>query len=195
MITGRLDLGWCWTPELAPGLRELPVAREAVVLVLSAKHELAAEPMVDPARLSGQPLVVVSRVGNPALHDSIVSQLQARGTEVTVAHEVVGIERFFPLVLEGRAVGLAPSSSTAAARPFPGIVYRPMTDPSPSIETRLVWRDDHVSEPAVRSTVSVFRDLIAAGALEPSTDPGVPADEPEDSEPRRGDEATPTSST
>lgn len=89
----RLDLAWCWTPELAPGLRELPVAREAVVLVLSAEHELAAEPTVDPARLSGQRLVVVSRGRQPGVARQHRVSAPGPGCQDRVAHEVVGIER------------------------------------------------------------------------------------------------------
>ncbi|MFD8924463.1 LysR family transcriptional regulator [Streptomyces mirabilis] len=165
----RLDLGFCWTAQHPPELASLLVAREPLVVALSAGHPLAASDTIDPVQLSHQPLVIVEREVNPWLHDHFVSQLESRGATVTVHREISSLDRLLPLVLTGSAIGLT-ITSAAAARPFAGIVYRPFTDPSPYADHRIVWRRDNTN-PAVTALVDIVRELRDTAAFLP---PEVP---------------------
>ncbi|MBB5629720.1 LysR family transcriptional regulator [Sphaerisporangium krabiense] len=175
-LTGRrLDVGFCWTAELPPGLDSLLVTREPLVVALSAGHPLAGSDTIDPARLSHEPLVTVERAVNPWLHDHFVGQLEARGATVTIHREISSLDRLLPLVLTGSAVGLTVVGA-AAARPFAGVVYRPFSEPSPYADHSVVWRRD-AAGPAVAALVDVVRELRDAGAFMPP-ELGRPHQEP-----------------
>jgi DNA-binding transcriptional LysR family regulator len=161
----RLDIAFGWTPDLTPDLSALLVAREPLVAALAADHPLAAEAVLDPSLLSHQPLVLVPREVNPALHDRIVSQLVARGATVTVDQQISNLDRMLPLVVTGSAIGITVPSA-AAAKPFAGVVYRYFADPSPEAASSLVWRQDTTS-PTVGTFVDIVRELRNAGALLP----------------------------
>lgn len=170
----RLDIGFCWTAEHPPDLASLLVTREPIVVALAAGHPLAASEAIDPAQLSHQPLVIVERDVNPWLHDHYVSQLEARGTTVTIHREISSLDRLLPLVLSGSAIGLT-IAGAAAARPFAGVVYRPFTDPSPYADHRIVWRRD-TANPAVAALIDIVRELRDTGAFLPPEVPHEPGD-------------------
>ena len=161
----RLDLGFGWTPVLGADLAALPVTCDPLVAVLASGHPLAAAPVVDPADLSRYPLVLLPRRGNPALHDGIAAQLRARGAEVTVAHEALGLERVVPMVLAGASVGIATRTAAADGPRFADVVYRPFVAPAPCIDAHLVWRKD-TRRADVRRIVRTVHELRDAGALE-----------------------------
>ncbi|TYP90520.1 LysR family transcriptional regulator [Blastococcus xanthinilyticus] len=169
----RLDLAFGWAPPPAPDLEDLLVTREPLVAAMAADHPLVGAGPFDPRALSGRPLVVVQRAVNPWLHDAILRQLHDRGATVTVTAEHSTIDQVLPLVLSSAAVGVT-TASAAASRSHPGVVYRPFTAPSPTVDHRLVWRRD-TGNRAVTTFVDVARRLRDSGAFLPAELPtGLP---------------------
>jgi DNA-binding transcriptional LysR family regulator len=166
----RLDLAFGWDPQVTSDLDSLLVAREPLVVALGEHHPLAGDAAVDPARLSGQPLVLLPRDVNPHHHDHVTGQLKDLGVVVTVEQHVSGLDRMIPLVLAGSAVAITVPSA-ASAKPSPGVVYRYFTDPSPEASYSLVWLRGTTSS-ATLGLVEVVRALRDDGAFLPPDLPG-----------------------
>ncbi|MEU8802224.1 LysR substrate-binding domain-containing protein [Spirillospora sp. NPDC048819] len=166
----RLDLGLGWTPDVGAGLSSLLVAREPLVVALAEGHPLAGETALDPADLSHRPLAVVPRAVNPLLHDRIIGQLVTCGVTVNVHQEIPSLDRMLPLVLAGSALGITVPSA-AAANAVAGVVYRHLSEPSPYIDCRLMWRAGDAGG-AVAELVGVVRELRDSGAFLPPDLPG-----------------------
>jgi hypothetical protein len=158
-----INAGHRYGPTGRAELTSLCTAREPVSVVLAADDALAAADAVDPAALSGLPLAIVPRAGNPWLHDHYVRGLTARGTRVTLARQgVVRLDRLVPLVLAGAAIGLT-TPGPAADLPR-GVVHRPLAGTPLLAEQHLVWRAG-TTDTAVPALVEVTRELVALGAL------------------------------
>lgn len=162
----RLDLAFGWSPPAAPDLAALVVTREPLVAGMTADHPLAGTDPLDPRLLSGRPLVLVERAVNPWLHDHMVDGLERRGVVVAVQGEQSNLEQALPLVLSSAVVVLT-TVSAAARHVLPGVVYRTFTEPSPSVDHRLLWRRDTDSL-ATTTFVDVVRELRDEGAFLPA---------------------------
>lgn len=169
----QLDLAFGWTPDLTEGFAALLVTRDPLVLAVAADHPLAALRTVPPKELSGRPVIIAPRAVNPRLYERTISQLVSEGAVVDVHQEIAGLARMLPLVLAGAAIAIT-CSTTAEANPAAGIRYLEFSDPVPWVDHTLVWRADDTS-PAVRSFVSVVRDVRDEGAFLPSEFPAAPA--------------------
>jgi DNA-binding transcriptional LysR family regulator len=172
LLERRLDAAIGWNPDLPAPLTGLLLARVPLLVAVSTDHPLARERVLDPDRLSQQPLVLVPRAVNALLHDRIVGQLAARGAAVRIHQEVSSLDRMLPLVLAGDAVAVS-SSPAAMLRPLPGVVYLPFSDPSPVIDCHLLWRRDS-TDSAVVQLVEVVRELRDAGAFRATVSPPRP---------------------
>ncbi|NEB75420.1 LysR family transcriptional regulator [Streptomyces sp. SID14478] len=82
---GRLDAAFLRAgadgPELAPGLRAVPVWQEPLLAALPARHPLAAAPDVAVADLAELPLGLTDRRNHPALVDLVVGACHDAGFE------------------------------------------------------------------------------------------------------------------
>jgi DNA-binding transcriptional LysR family regulator len=163
LLERRLDAAIGWNPDLPAPLTGLLLARVPLLVAVSTDHPLARERVLDPDRLSQQPLVLVPRSVNALLHDRIVGQLAARGAAVRIHQEVSSLDRMLPLVLAGAGIGIS-SPPAAALRPIAGVAYLPFTDPSPVIDCYLLWRRDS-TDAAVARLVEVVQDLRGSGAF------------------------------
>lgn len=166
LVAGRIDAGLVIAPlppRHAAQLSYLPIAREPLVIAMPA--ELAARtggPSADDncdtpvslRDLADTPLIVFPRHLAPGFHDIIMDCYGAAGLVPRVGQEAIQMQTIVSLVSAGMGVALVPQSLRHLRRT--GVVYRPLAEAVPAIETGLVWRSAEVS-PVLAAFIAIVR--------------------------------------
>jgi DNA-binding transcriptional LysR family regulator len=131
-----------------PGLAQLTLAREPLVLALPAAHPLARLQPLPLAQVLAEPLVLFPRRIVPSVYDAIVALYQAAGRAPQLAQEAIQMQTIINLVWGGLGVAWVPASVMQYRRA--GVVYRQGSDIQatrgrrrmalPECETSLVWQ-------------------------------------------------------
>lgn len=179
LVAGRIDAGLVIAPlppRHAAQLAYLPVAREPLVVAMpaelsartgeaagerdnardsadSAEHDWCETP-VSLADLADVPLVVFPRHLAPGFHDTIMDCYGAVGLAPRVGQEAIQMQTIVSLVSAGMGIALVPQSLRHLRRT--GVVYRPLAEAAPTIETGLVWRAAEVS-PVLAAFIEIVR--------------------------------------
>ncbi|HEY4350658.1 MAG TPA: LysR substrate-binding domain-containing protein, partial [Paraburkholderia sp.] len=90
----------------------------------------------------------------PALHDAVTGSYASRGLVPRFGQEAIQMQTIVSLVSAGMGVALVPQSLRNLRRT--GVVYRPLTEAVPAIETGLVWRTQAVS-PVLAGFIDIAR--------------------------------------
>ncbi|SAK74932.1 LysR family transcriptional regulator [Caballeronia catudaia] len=161
LVAGRIDAGLVippLPPRYASLLEYVPIAREPLMIAMSAKQAEAldsGEDMpVDLRDLAAAPLVVFPRRLAPGLHDIIMGCYGAAGLAPRIGQEAIQMQTIVSLVSAGMGVALVPQSLRHLRRT--GVVYRPLQRPGPIVETGLVWRTAEVS-PVLAGFIEIVR--------------------------------------
>jgi DNA-binding transcriptional LysR family regulator len=172
LARGDIDAGLLLhSPGAAPpGLAQLAVQREPLVLALPQAHALAQPGPLRMAHVLAEPLVLFPRRLVPSLHDAILGLYQAAGRLPQVAQEAIQMQTIVNLVWGGLGVAWVPASVQQFRRA--GVVYRAGDElvPAgrgrraggvelPAAETSLVW-PAHADHPALRRFVAFVRQHL-----------------------------------
>ncbi|NVD98178.1 LysR family transcriptional regulator [Massilia sp. BJB1822] len=161
LLHGRIDAGLLIPPlpeKAKAELEYLPVLSEP--LILAAPADLAGLPpegAVDLAALPPLPLIVFPRAISPGLHDAILAVFRAAGITPAIGQEAIQMQTIVSLVSAGMGIALVPQSVSNLRRP--GVEYRPLTQPTPLVETGLAWRCDNAS-PVLRGFLELLRKRV-----------------------------------
>jgi DNA-binding transcriptional LysR family regulator len=148
------------------------VAREQIVLALSASHPLAAWKRVDVASLRDETVLVGS---SPSLALSALQLCRANGFEPRFAPPASDIVTATLLAATGAGVSFVPDSMTNVH--FPGIAYRPLstrTEASMDVHCFYLRGADSPLLSAMLETVRAFRASLRLDAP-PAAPRGKPA--------------------
>ncbi|HKT95617.1 MAG TPA: LysR substrate-binding domain-containing protein, partial [Paraburkholderia sp.] len=183
LVAGRIDAGLVIAPlppRHAAQLAYLPVAREPLVVAMPAElsarmsdqnrgdsgnggdpaaHDWCETP-VSLGDLADVPLVVFPRHLAPGFHDTIMDCYGAAGLAPRVGQEAIQMQTIVSLVSAGMGIALVPRSLRHLRRT--GVVYRPLAEAAPTIETGLVWRAEEVS-PVLAAFIEIVRAHAVAG--------------------------------
>jgi DNA-binding transcriptional LysR family regulator len=166
LVAGRIDAGLVippLPPRHAMSLDYLPIAREPLVIAMSAEQAAALnsneDTAVDLHELSGAPLVIFPRRLAPGLYDMIMGCYGAAGLTPRIGQEAIQMQTIVSLVSAGMGVALVPQSLRHLRRT--GVVYRPLLGAGPIVETGLVWRSAEVS-PVLAGFIDIVRCRAAA---------------------------------
>lgn len=140
---GPIDAGLVRAEARASGLSFRTVLREPVVCLLSEHHRLAAQPCVNVADLENEPVLNLARDSDPAGHDAYLAIYRAAGFEPRIVVESSDVTTILFAIAAQGCVALGPAGWRVLRRD--GVVVRPLTEPAPEIETRLVWNPQKVS--------------------------------------------------
>lgn len=181
LVAGRIDAGLVIAPvppRHAAQLAYLPVAREPLVIAMPAAlsaqlggAEVEADAddgwcatPVNLRDLADVPLVVFPRHLAPGFHDTIMDCYGAAGLAPRVGQEAIQMQTIVSLVSAGMGVALVPQSLRHLRRT--GVVYRPLAQAVPTIETGLVWRVEEVS-PVLAAFIEIVRAHAATVNAQP----------------------------
>ncbi|MGG1944600.1 LysR substrate-binding domain-containing protein [Trinickia sp. NRRL B-1857] len=174
LVAGRIDAGLIippLPPRHAATLTYLPVMREPLVAALpaaSVHHRGRGEPpdwadeAVSLADLKQLPLVIFPRRLAPGFYDIITGCYGAAGLTPRIGQEAIQMQTIVSLVSAGMGVALVPQSLRNLRRT--GVVYRPLAERTPLVETGLVWRTADVS-PVLAGFIDIVRAHAEVHAL------------------------------
>ncbi len=160
LVAGRIDAGLVISPlppRYAASLEYVPVAREALMVAMPVSESFPEDTAVDLRRLAHASLVVFPRHLAPGLYD-IMDCYGAAGLTPRIGQETIQMQTIVSLVSAGMGVALVPESLRHLRRT--GVVYRPLLDVAPVVETGLVWRTEEVS-PALAGFIEIVRTRAA----------------------------------
>lgn len=136
---GQTDVGFLYLPLEDNSLDVACVSREPLVLALPESHPLAAQESVDLRDAAGEPFIMPARHQMPGLYVQVTEACQAAGfTPDTVQKDVWLMQTIVGLVAGELGVALVPASLLNFRRT--GVVYRSVSDLSPTVELGMVWR-------------------------------------------------------
>ncbi|MGF6843651.1 DNA-binding transcriptional LysR family regulator [Paraburkholderia youngii] len=185
LVAGRIDAGLVIAPlpsRHASQLSWLPIAREPLVIAMSTEMARGlqgsvnkngkSKPNEDPAAewldtpvslrdLGDAPLVIFPRRLAPGFYDIIMDCYGVAGLAPRIGQEAIQMQTIVSLVSAGMGVALVPQSLRNLRRT--GVVYRPLSESVPAIETGLVWRTDEVS-PVLAGFIDIVRAHAASVA-------------------------------
>ena len=136
--------------------RFLRLGHIGYVIAVPAGHRLAAAPSIRREDLRDERVLCLPRSINPLLAEHVSWLLFGRSDQPWV--EVVdGLSRRLELVAEG--AGITPVGvPIERLLPVPGVVYRPIADPAPTLDYGLLWFDDRAS-PGLMAFLDLAREL------------------------------------
>ncbi|WOD18763.1 LysR family transcriptional regulator [Paraburkholderia kirstenboschensis] len=180
LVAGRIDAGLVIAPvptRHAAQLSWLPIAREPLVIAMSTEtaarvagssgggggaagdpHAEWLDTPVSLRELADAPLVVFPRRLAPGFYDIIMDCYGVAGLQPRVGQEAIQMQTIVSLVSAGMGVALVPQSLRNLRRT--GVVYRPLSESVPAIETGLVWRTAEVS-PVLAGFIEIVRTHAA----------------------------------
>ncbi|WP_144158772.1 LysR family transcriptional regulator [Paraburkholderia sp. BCC1885] len=186
LVAGRIDAGLVIAPlppRHAAQLSWLPIAREPLVIAMSSETAARlegrgadggaatiAEWLDAPISLrdvADAPLVIFPRRLAPGFYDIIMDCYGVAGLTPRIGQEAIQMQTIVSLVSAGMGVALVPQSLRNLRRT--GVVYRPLRESVPAIETGLVWRTAQVSP-----VLAGFIDIVQAHAASVEAQAGLP---------------------
>ncbi|AFA74899.1 putative transcriptional regulator, LysR family [Gordonia polyisoprenivorans VH2] len=164
--SGEIDLGVLRPPVLGDGIELRTIDVESVVLVVSADHRLAVEPVIATTDLRNEPFVMYDS-RDSAVNDATLRACRRAGFVPQRAHEASGTPVLLALVAAGLGVAVLPAS--VRALPMEGLVIRDLADAG-STEVALAWNAGEIN-PVVESVARVISNAFDLSAVLPSSAP------------------------
>jgi DNA-binding transcriptional LysR family regulator len=177
LVAGRIDAGLVIAPlppRHAAQLSWLSIAREPLVIAMSTEMaarvegrggddgaSAGAEWLDAPISLrdvADAPLVIFPRRLAPGFYDIIMDCYGVAGLTPRIGQEAIQMQTIVSLVSAGMGVALVPQSLRNLRRT--GVVYRPLRESVPAIETGLVWRTAQVS-PVLAGFIGIVQAHVA----------------------------------
>jgi len=165
----RLDVGFIRIPsaEDCGGLTRELMMDEKTGVLLATRHPLAACSAIPVAALAGEQFLVVDRPFNPALYDLIADWLQQCGVEPRFLKVggagVYTYDTMLRIVESGEALVLTARSVAIGGGLPAGVVFRPISGPSPRFQMAAVWSPSNTS-PLLHEFLSTARELRGSNA-------------------------------
>ena len=157
--SGSVDLGVLRPPAVGEGIELRGIDVEPLVLVTSADHRLAAEPVVSLADLRSESFVAYAS-RDSAVNDAVWRACKRAGFIPHREHSAPGTAVLLALVAAGFGIAVLPAS--VRSLPLQGLVFRDIADGG-SIELALAWRHGG-DNPVVDAVVDVLSTVFAPHA-------------------------------
>lgn len=152
LASGRVDAALVRNPVRSNGVRSVHLYDEPRVAAVSADSPLAEHPTLTLADLAGHPVIV-----NPTTGTTTIALWDTTHRPTTVL-EVDNTDDWLAAIAAAQGIGVS-SAATATIHPFPGVVYRPLTD-APALPLHLAWNDPP-SHPAVTELAAFIRETAS----------------------------------
>lgn len=144
---GRIDLTLLYERHPgATGLRERLIHKERYVAAMHPAHRLGGSGALELARLSGEPLVWLSRRDNPDHHDGLLQQCRLHGLEPRIGHSATSHDEQIELAIVSAGLCLTPASTMLSVPPG-RLLFRPLSRFAMELHLSLAWNTDTETMP------------------------------------------------
>lgn len=154
IVSGALDVGFCYGSLQSDVLASECICREMFVLAVPDGHPAVTNAPVDLAEFQRESFIAIARSTSPGLFDRTVRACQSAGFSPKVTQQATQFQTAVGLVCVGMGVSLLPSSMSKLKRE--GVVYLTLADRTPYVETLIVRRAGN-SYPAVERLVAIAK--------------------------------------
>jgi len=137
----RIEVGFCHPPIKDASLQLESISQEPLVVALPQTHPLATATTISLGSLADEAFILFPRHLGPGLYDHIVTFCQQANFSPKVMQEAIQMQTIIGLVSAQMGVALVPASLQHLPRA--GVIYKPLQEATPQVETALVWRSDH----------------------------------------------------
>jgi DNA-binding transcriptional LysR family regulator len=148
LASGEIDLGVLHPPVSTPGLSMQALPDDPLVLALPEGHTLAASASICVRDLAGVPFLLAPRQIGPSIYDRIIALFQGEGVTPSIVQEVMPMTSLVGLVSAGVGIGFVTQGISRGARP--GVTFRPVHPPAPTLPLAAAWYGDRPSPQAER---------------------------------------------
>jgi DNA-binding transcriptional LysR family regulator len=135
---GRIQVGFGHPPINEEELNLTCILQESLIVALPDRHLLAQKPQVSVRSLANEPFILFPRALGSGLYDQILSLCQQANFSPQVAQEAIQMQTIIGLVSGGMGIAIVPASMQNLQRV--GVVYRPIEETTPLVETAVIWR-------------------------------------------------------
>ena len=129
---------------------------EKLIVALSKSSPLSRESHISVSQLTDQPLILLSREHEPALHDAIFDLFRKEGVVPKIAHQANEVTSMMSLVAANVGVALVPESFQHIA--VSGLIYRPFEKDIGRFEAGIAWHRDNDSS-ALRTILKIMEEV------------------------------------
>lgn len=123
-------------------LEFLELWNDPLMVALPARHDLAVRQAIDLADLAGLPLRISSRERNRALYDLVLESCRTAGFEPEFGPEFTSAQDTLAAIGFGVPSWTVFYAPHADQIPVPGVVFRALRNPTPTMRTYLAVRPD-----------------------------------------------------
>ncbi|MGH8207168.1 MAG: LysR substrate-binding domain-containing protein [Steroidobacteraceae bacterium] len=167
--SGNLDIGIAYRPVGPGGLRFEPLYNEELVLVVSPVHPLAARKRIRMVELHRQKLVLLPQIFTT--RQLLDECFDACGAEPLIAAEMNTIAPMLGLVERTTIGAIVSRNAILPARALRAI---PLENPTPIRTPGMLWKEDAVRSPRVKSFAAIVRRVALESARRPHARPSRP---------------------
>jgi LysR family cyn operon transcriptional activator len=160
--SSHLDIGIAYRPVGPSGLRFEPLYNEELVLVVSPAHPFAARKRIRMVELHRQKLVLLPKIFTT--RQMLDECFNACGAEPLIAAEMNTIAPMLGLV-ERTTIGAIVSRN--AILPVRALHAIPLENPTPIRTPGMLWKEDTVRGPLVKSFAAIVRKIALESARRP----------------------------
>jgi DNA-binding transcriptional LysR family regulator len=166
---GRIDVGFGRASHAPAHVASRLVRLDPLGILVAGSHPFAALPSVPVPKLATAPLLLSPDGRAPEFNQFVAELCRSAGFVPTVYRgSVQSIRGAADLIEQGRCLMCVPASYASA---YPGIVWRPLTEPDSLYPWSVLWRADD-DNPHVRAVVSCATALSGElNWLDPAVDP------------------------
>jgi len=154
---GAIDVALLRPPVADPSLMIETLRRDRLMVALPHDHALATGERVRPRDLADVDLIVHAADRRSVMYDVVLRLLHDAGVDPHVRHEVGETSTLLTLVAGGLGAAVVPEPVTALA--LDGVAYRPLVQPTASVELAVAHRADR-TEPHLLRTIELIRSLV-----------------------------------
>ncbi|MDX3187928.1 LysR family transcriptional regulator [Streptomyces sp. MN03-5084-2B] len=158
---GSLDATIVRGDQPAPGLEFSLLWTDEVVVALPASHPLASSPVVDFASLASLPARLSAPSRNQPLYDLVISSCREAGFEPVLGKEFTTAQDTLGTLGFGRPHWTVFYRAHANLLPVPGVVFRPLREPSPRMQTYLATSAGRRLTPELVALIEAARATAA----------------------------------
>ncbi|BAY92660.1 MULTISPECIES: LysR family transcriptional regulator [unclassified Tolypothrix] len=152
-----IHVGFAHPPLEDEKLSYQSIHQQTLVVALPSNHSLAQTEHIQVQELEDEPLIMFPRYLAPGLYDLIMSLFRQRNIKPQVTQEAVQMQTIIGLVSAGMGVAITPSVLQNLQRS--GVIYRPLLEAAPVIETAIIWQKNSLT-PLVENFLKFTQQFI-----------------------------------